>query len=1494
MQFRSIRSASLLAALVVTSGLWAYSANFTADPTDPLYPATANSNGCQRPQGGTQPSPTCFDPPGQWNMFSYVPTAAATANNHPSGISADLAWRITTGRPDVEAVVFDSGVNYDHVDLRNQIWLNCKELPAPQNAAGLTVAGSSPGCREPGAAYDIASGINGAPDGIFSIRDYQNDVRVTASTILPDVLSRSDLRTFEDGIDNDGNGFKDDISGFDFDDVDGDEYDHRDFGHGTGRNGVIAAEANNAAGIAGMCTNCRITNARIEDTYVVVRSETTANAAIWAADLGFEVINMSLGHVGASSMSRKAFEYAYSRNVLAISAIANEFHFHHGYVGLYDEVFAVGALSYAGSTTAGIAPRNGPPNQAPTTYLRKANYSNYGAHLNVVAPSDNLTTSHFVDAVPPPLGDGKNDNNGFGDSGGTSSATPHVVGTAALVFSIFRNCRDGLAPVGSACNYVVTDQFLKDISAQEVRQVINQTADDIKASDDPASGTYPVSVGWDKWTGYGRIDAEAAVNLVKDGKIPPEADINSPDWYTYVDGTVPVKFYANNRWRGNYSWVLEVAPGVEPTGFTLIEAGSGAADKSKASTSLINNFTSNWDTTGLSPGGYTLRLRVTDAVDSTIKGEDRMFVWLRRGLLDVANHTGFPIRVTRTFNGEVIPVSTESMSNALVDLDSDNKLEIIVATADGEVRVYKQDGTPFSSFGANGVVMTDPLPGLPIDISKAFDNDFSNGEVPVTGASIIGGVAVGDIDRDGAQEICAGAVNGKLYCWKTNGSLQPGFPVNTDLPKRYDQYAGLTTNDLLQGEALVPPPSLGNIDGDASGTLEIAAVSRDQKLYIWKADGTRLSGFPVTLGTVKAKDPAGSISGVLIADIDNDGQQDIVVGTNEVSGSAPNTAGRIYAFSRTGAAKTGWPVQPFSASADGVPIVAQGVVNGPLAANFDTDAQLEIVSSAFLGDIIIYNHDGVLSRTLSGTHAENGPGSDLNEETQEGGPGRQADAPVHSYVGLGAIAALNPQAGLEYVAGTVGNNLVANVAAGSGAVTNFFHYLSAWDATTGRHLGGWPRIMEGWQFINGPVVADLDGNNTPEVIEASSGLFVHAFNGASGGVIPGWPKFTGHWSVNTPSVGDLDNDGKVEVVNSTRLGYIHAWSSTGTACNGAAANAQWRKYRHDEWNTGAFGTDTLRPATVSDLGGTRTGAAVNLTWTAVGDDGACGPAANYELVASSSPITTTAAFDDPNLTRRNLTATAPGQPMSASQSETAARYYTLRVADEMGNRSPLSASVLVAAAPTVTGTGAVAITQTGSPAGDPGTTVTAGSFTLAHTAPANEAHQVSQITLLLSDATVFGSITLTGPDGRTATVTAPSSSAAFNFDPALQIAPGATASFTVTAQLAASATAAISPSWLNSAYAGADPAVSAATAGYALLLLLSAMWFLPRRLAVATLLAIGMLAGCSSDRGGTTPAVTQTRTSTVVINTIGAATTSGGTVTYTGLPATLGTVTLRY
>jgi len=68
-------------------------------------------------------------------------------------------------------------------------------------------------------------------------------------------------------------------------------------------------------------------------------------------------------------------------------------------------------------------------------------------------------------------------------------------------------------------------------------------------------------------------------------------------------------------------------------------------------------------------------------------------------------------------------------------------------------------------------------------------------------------------------------------------------------------------------------------------------------------------------------------------------------------------------------------------------------------------------------------------------------------------------------------------------------------------------------------------------------------------------------------------------------------------VQTTRLGTLFVWQTAGATCQ----PDQWRKFRHDEWNTGTYGADTRRPARIDDLRFSISGTSAKLTWTAPGD-----------------------------------------------------------------------------------------------------------------------------------------------------------------------------------------------------------------------------------------------------------------------------------------------------
>jgi hypothetical protein len=139
------------------------------------------------------------------------------------------------------------------------------------------------------------------------------------------------------------------------------------------------------------------------------------------------------------------------------------------------------------------------------------------------------------------------------------------------------------------------------------------------------------------------------------------------------------------------------------------------------------------------------------------------------------------------------------------------------------------------------------------------------------------------------------------------------------------------------------------------------------------------------------------------------------------------------------------------------------------------------------------------------------------------------------------------------------------------------------------------------------------------------------------------------------------------------MGTIHVYDTAGAACG----NVQWRKAKHDEWNSGLYGKDTLRPGAISDLAVTVVGTDdVRLEFTAVGDDGKCGTATSYELRASASPITEATfaaatpvglAAPAPSGTAEVRVATLPaGMP-----------HLALRAVDEAGNAGPIATGAAV-------------------------------------------------------------------------------------------------------------------------------------------------------------------------------------------------------------------------
>ncbi len=1217
-----------------------------------------------------------------WKLTSGT-TGMASIDSSPQelfgvrGASVDLAWQVTTGRPDVIIAVIDSGIRWAEMqpDVVNKFYLNPGELPVPEG---------SDNARNP---------FDRNRDGVFNIRDYLADDTHAQDSRVSDangngVIDPEDLIfLFSDGVDDDGNGYVDDISGWDFFEDDNDPLDEVRYGHGTGESHDSSAEADNGIGGVGTCPNCLLLEIRAGDSFVA-EVDAFARGVVYAVDNGARVVQEALGTIDHTRFGQEAIDYAYENGTVVIASAADEESNHHNYPANYQHTVEVNSVTrYSDSVS-----------QTPRSYLYLNGCTNYGGHIAVSVPSSSCS----------------------------SEATGRGAGMAALVISAALNAVDGgtLEPYpgddGSAAPF--------PLSAEEVKQILTTTADDINfdARDDVqpplpqsystsiplpflSSQRFPSTAGWDQYFGYGRINANQAVRRVAAGRIPPEAAISSPEWFDIVDAEATAPIAVRGRAAANraasFTYTLSLAPGVQPaeSDFQVVATSESRSEPlvgdlgSIDVAALRQRLPHGAEGPAINADGspdpdrftFTVRLQVID--DQGNLGEDRRVLALHHDadLFAGYDNAGTPLHLTS--DGTSAPVTA--------DLNGDGIEDLIFGTSDGQVHALSTLRVP-SDTGPPTLHLAE-LPGWPVSTDalelQAEAPAYASGAIqtPVYGA-ILGGVAVGDLDRDGTLEVVASDAQGKLYVWDRNGVRRSGFPVTTlpqysfsfrsernlDTPEgRVPDLVNRHNGDNRLGRALLGGPALGNLDGSADGSLEIVAGSFDRHLYAWHDDGSPVDGWPVLLKDpqkVASVDPVTNevtlVPGanarlgtkVLVppslGDIDGDGRLDVVAVVNEEYGEAPNalfTNGYVNLFRQTGVLDSGntrvyaiyadgvahgdsglhqgwnpgaflpgWPVKTALLTTELLPVVGSGSNGPPALADVDGDGLPEIGTMSSVGPAYVFNSQGV------SFFGRNDDGTDRTLESDVfGADSDAADSPTFGALGApvlaefwgrgGGFALLGPTAGLGKLAD---NNLPAQQ-------TPSENHLAAWavshadgSAADGSFLQAFPRRVNDLQFLAAPSIADLDGDGLPEAIEGSGVYDVHAVN-AAGAEAPGWPKFTNGWMVGGPTVGDIDGDGRLEVMGTTREGLLFVWRTNGDECG----FIPWRRWHHDEWGTGNYATDARPPASLrpEEVLGIEVLSATQVRLDLAGlpgDDLFCGTNVSYDIRFADQPIESAAQF----------------------------------------------------------------------------------------------------------------------------------------------------------------------------------------------------------------------------------------------------------------------------
>ena len=479
--------------------------------------------------------------------------------------------------------------------------------------------------------------------------------------------------------------------------------------------------------------------------------------------------------------------------------------------------------------------------------------------------------------------------------------------------------------------------------------------------------------------------------------------------------------------------------------------------------------------------------------------------------------------------------SCHASSPVLADIDGDGLLDVIVGTNDGHLVVVRHDG------------------------QQLWDRDTALWfGLHANAQQISASPSVADIDGDGDQEIVVATGSDHPHHCSPGGIL-----VVDHLGQLVWRFDAEDYGTLPEGcaDPIFATPALGDLDAD--GKLEIIVAGTDKRLIALHYDGQMVEGFPVDShyypqfgwNNLKGRLADTLHSSPALADIDNDGFLDIVIGTEEgifpseknrkpcpyqkpAGWSVEYCGGSIYAVNRFGKILDRFPIY-----------LLETVTSSPAVVDLNRDGEMEIISG-----VGSFYHDNSSDRPQDGSriHVWNTQGEDaIGWEN-----GKATDSPTPASVAVGDIA------------GDQFPEVVAVSLKGT---------LYAWHQD-GQLVDGFPvqptdhhQLRGNFDIGTAPILANLDNDGKMEIV-LNIGWSTVIVNGqgimltANSFPSSSYPIYlSDQLLINSPSVGDMDGDGDLELV--TFNDHLTMWQ-----IKGAGSSADWPMFHRDAKRQGSVPT----------------------------------------------------------------------------------------------------------------------------------------------------------------------------------------------------------------------------------------------------------------------------------------------------------------------------------